>query len=119
MGSWSTFPAVDFETDAFLQETPEDAQVLSNRVKNVGNAAIISATMRTSGSGRIASWVPPWCTRGLAPRRHPCGLAMQGQQAWSVHQYMRGVPGLDVGMWLALLSIYRAALQQWFSARNL
>ena len=37
VGSWSTFPAVDFETDAFLQETPEDAQVLSNRVKNVGN----------------------------------------------------------------------------------
>ena len=92
VGSWSTFPAVDVETDAFLQETPEDAQVLANRVKNVGN--------HLGYDGYFGVWS---CRKLGAALVHE-GVGAATSSMWLGHAgdsgravYMRGVPGLDVG----------------------
>ena len=90
--SWATFPAVDPETDAFLQETAEDAQVLSKLIKNVSihlgyDGAFGIWSVRKLGASRMHE--------GISPEASSMWLGHSGSDARAVYQ--RGAIGHDVG----------------------
>ena len=90
--SWATFPRVDPKTDAFLQETAEDARVLSKFIKNVSihlgyDKAFGIWSLRKLGASRMHE--------GISPEASSMWLGHSGRDARAVYQ--RGAIGHDVG----------------------